>query len=265
MNEVFVMKRKGNTVQSVDRALKIIEILKDRSDGIGVTELSNMLEVSKSTAHRLLMSLYNADFVQQDKDNEKYLLGFKFIELGEIVSKNIDIKNIVHPYLYNLGNITGETAYLAVKNKNQINYIDKIESSKTIRMFSNIGKSAPLYCTGVGKAIFAFLPESEIINIVDKIDFVKYTKNTIITKDDILKELEDIKNLGYAIDNEEHELGIRCLAAPILNYNNDVIAGISVAIPIMRLNDKKFENILKEVLNASNSISKALGYKDNTH
>lgn len=258
------MKTKGKTVQSVDRAFKIIEILKDRPKGIGVTELSNMLEVSKSTAHRLLMSLYNADFVRQDMDNEKYLLGLRFIELGEIVSQNLDIKEIVYPYLYKLGNITGETAHLAVKNRNQINYIDKIESLKTIRMFSTIGKRAPLYCTGVGKAIFAFLPESEILDIIDETDFVKYTENTIVTKDEILKELENIRNLGYAIDDEEHELGIKCAAAPILNHNNEVVAGISVASPLMRLNDKKFENIIKEVLNASKAISKALGYKDNT-
>ncbi|WP_130805828.1 IclR family transcriptional regulator [Senegalia massiliensis] len=258
------MKTKGKTVQSVDRALKIIEILKDRPKGIGVTELSNILEVSKSTAHRLLMSLYNADFVRQDRENEKYLLGLRFIELGEIVSNELDIKEIVYPYLHKLGNVTGETAHLAIKNKNEIIYIDKIESPKTIRMFSTIGKRAPLYCTGVGKAIFAFLPESEIINIIDSIDFVKYTENTIVTKKEMLKELENIRNSRYAIDDEEHELGIKCAAAPILNYNNEVVAGISVASPIMRLNDEKFNNIIKEVLNASKSISNALGYNVNT-
>ncbi len=202
------------------------------------------------------------DFVSKDNENDKYLLGFKFIELGEIVANRLDIKKIVHPYLERVSKKVGETSHLALQNVNHGIYIDKIESDNTLRRFSNIGKKAPMYCTGIGKAILAFLPPKEIDRILNEIEFVKYTKNTIDTKEELLEELKWIKENGYAIDNEEHELDIKCAAAPILNYNNEVIAGFSVASPKMRLTDEKFEKIVEETLKASREISKILGYKN---
>lgn len=254
------MKENKKSVQSVDRALKIIEIVKDRPNGIGVTELSDILNVSKSTVHRLLMSLYKADFIQQNSENKKYFLGLRFIELGEIVSRELDIQELVHPFLQELGEVTDETAHLAIKNRNQIFYIDKIESSKTIRMFSNIGKRAPMYCTGIGKAVLAFLPENEIKQVLAETELIKYTDNTLTTKAEILQELAEIRDRGYAIDNEEHELKIKCAAAPILNYKKEVVAGISVASPVMRLDEEKFKIIINEVLKASKKASEKLGY-----
>lgn len=256
------MIKESKTVQSVDRALRIIEFLKNSPRGMGVTELAERLGVSKSTSHRLLMSLYNMDFVRKDSSTDKYLLGLKFIELGEIVSSELDIKEIVHPYLERVTKNVGETSHLAVQNVNHVVYIDKIESVNTLRMFSNIGKKAPIYCTGIGKAILAFLPEEKIDRIINEIEFVKYTKNTITTKSELLEELEWIRENGYAIDNEEHELEIKCAAAPILNYNNEVIAGFSVASPMLRLTDRKFQKIVDEVKAATRDISRILGHRE---
>lgn len=255
------MTKSVSSVQSVERALNIIEILQDLPNGLGVTELSHRLEVSKSTAHRLLMSLYNKGFVQQDLQTEKYYLGLKFIELGQVVTDNLDIRKVASPYLRQLTEKTGETAHLAIMDKNEIVYIDKLESSATIRMFSNIGKRAPIHCTGIGKAIFAFLQDQQIEQIIKDTGLRKYTEKTRTTREEMLIEIQEIRLRGYSIDDEEHEMGIKCSAAPIFNHKNEVVAGISVAGPIMRVTEEKLEMMAQEVLKVSTEISRLLGAK----
>lgn len=255
------MKSEVTTVQSVDRALQILDILQESPKGLGVTELSRQLNVSKSTAHRLLMSLLKKGFVKQDEESQKYQLGLKLIELSQTVSDNLDLRKVASNFLYYLAKTTGETAHLVIMDNNEIVYIDKIESSETIRMFSNVGKRALMHCTGVGKAILAFLPQAKINEIIDEKGLQKFTEKTIVDKEEMLAHLKEIKNRGYSFDDEEHELGIKCAAAPIFNHNGEVVAGISVAGPIMRVNDEKLETIASEVLRVSKEISKLLGNK----
>ncbi|GKV64837.1 MULTISPECIES: IclR family transcriptional regulator [unclassified Sporosarcina] len=252
------MKETG-TVQSVDRALLILEKLKDTPKGLGVTELSTELHVSKSTAHRLLTSLLKKGFVRQNLENQKYMLGLKLIEFGQTVTDHLDIRSAASGHLRRLAEKVGETAHLVIRERSEIVYIDKIESSATIRMFSNIGKRAPMHCTGVGKAILAFLPYQDIVAIVEEKGLEKFTSKTIIELDALFEHLEMIRNRGYSIDDEEHELGIKCAAAPILNYKGEVIAGISVAGPIMRVSEEKLGEMSREVLKTSKAISMDLG------
>jgi IclR family transcriptional regulator, KDG regulon repressor len=247
------------SVQSVDRALTILDILKENSRGYGVTELSNRLDVSKSTIHRLLMSLLKKGWVRQDKETEKYLLGLKLIEFGQTVSENLDIRKLASPYLHHLAEITGETAHLVILDQHEIVYIDKIESTQTIRMFSQVGKRAPLHCTGVGKAILAFLPEEQVDTIIETKGLPKFTEKTITSREQLFRHLQEIKNRGYSIDDEEHELEIKCAAAPILNFKGDIVAGVSVAGPIMRISDEKLNYMAKEVLKVSKELSTLLG------
>lgn len=253
------MKKDVPSVQSVDRALKILEILEANPDGLGVTEMSHRLGVSKSTSYRLLMSLYNKGFVKQDEKTELYLLGLRLIQLGQSVSDHLDIREVAAPYLHNLSKSTGETAHLAVLEQNKIVYIDKIESLQTIRMFSNVGKTAPVHCTGVGKAIFAFQTDEKIKELIHDVGLKKYTDNTIVTEQEMLANIEDIREKGFSIDREEHELGITCAAAPIFNHKNQVVAGISVAGPVMRISEKKLQQITQHVVNVCHSISELLG------
>lgn len=255
------MKNEVVTVQSVDRALIILEILKEEPKGLGVTELAAELKVSKSTIHRLLMSLLKKGFVQQDSENQKYRLGLKLIEFGQTVSDHIDLRDVASSHLRQLAEKTGETAHLVIRERSEIVYIDKIESSATIRMFSNIGKRAPMHCTGVGKAILAFLPQQEILKIVEDKGLEGFTHKTIVDIGTLLPHLEEIRNRGYSIDDEEHELGIKCAAAPILNSKGEVVAGISVAGPIMRITEEKLSAMAAEVLKTSLEISKMLGGK----
>ncbi|MFG6147512.1 IclR family transcriptional regulator [Halobacillus sp. B23F22_1] len=252
-------KKEATTVQSVDRALHILSILKDFPKGLGVTELSYRLDVSKSTIHRLLSSLLQQGFVKQDHENERYLLGLKLIELGEVASSHLNIRQIAAPYLNQLAEITGETVHLVVMDNLEIVYIDKTESEATIRMFSRIGKRAPMHCTGVGKAILAFLPQEKIEEVLTERPMTKFTEHTITDQDSMNKHLEEIRTRGVSFDLEEHEEGIKCAAAPVFNYKGEVVGGISVAGPMMRVNEEKLAFFSEEVLKASKRISEALG------
>lgn len=224
------MHKNKVTVQSVDRALEIIDILQDEPQGLGVTSLSKKMGVSKSTIYRLLSSLLNKEYVRKNRETQKYHLGLRLMQLGQTVTNQIDIRQIASPVMERLVQDTGETVHLVVQNGNEIVYIDKIESQATIRMFSNIGKRAPMHCTGVGKAILSGLSDEKVENIIKENGLKKFTNNTI-TDPQVLKEhLNEIQMAGYSIDDEEHEMGIKCAASPIFNFKGEVVAGISVEI-----------------------------------
>src|SRR5699024_139770 len=253
------MRKNTVNVQSVDRALEIIDILEDEPQGLGVTPLSKKMGVSKSTIYRLLSSLLNKEYVRQNEETQKYHLGLRLMQLGQTLTNYIDIRQVAAPVMERLVRDTGETVHLVVQDGNEIVYIDKIESQATIRMFSNIGKRAPMHCTGVGKAVLSNLSDEEIDNIIKENGLEKFTNNTIIDPQKLKEHLKEVQMLGYSIDDEEHEMGIKCAASPILNFKGEVIAGISVAGPIMRINDNKIQHMAKEVLKASKEISESLG------
>jgi IclR family KDG regulon transcriptional repressor len=173
--------KSNSAVQSVDRALMIIDFLKENISGLGITELANRLDLSKSTVHRLLTSLKNKGYVKQDGVTEKYQLGLKFVELGSIISQSLEIRQIAAPYMKRLVEETGETSHLVVLEEGEIIYIEKIESPNTIRMYSLIGKRAPAHCTGAGKAIVAYIPEVEVAQIIKEKGMARFTDTTIVT------------------------------------------------------------------------------------
>jgi DNA-binding IclR family transcriptional regulator len=241
--------------------LHILNLLKENVDGLGITELSNRMELAKSTVHRLLSSLKNQGFVRQDPLSERYLLGLKLIELGSIVSQSLEIRKIANPIMSRLVQETGETSHLVVLEDGEVVYIEKIESPYTIRMYSLIGKRAPVHCTGVGKAIIAHIPESDVRKIVEQKGLKKFTENTITTIDDLFANLQEIREKGYSLDKEEHEPGIYCVAAPILNHNGESVAGLSVSGPTMRMDEEKVKFCMDRVVFYAREISKHLGFR----
>lgn len=255
-----VIKKDGSTVQSVNRALKILNILKNNPGGLGVTELAEELDIAKSTSHRLLQSLLIERFVKLDNITRKYQLGLGLMELGNEVMNNLDVRNIAKSHLEKLINKLDETAHLGIYENGEIVYIDKIENSSIHQMYSQIGRRASIHCTGIGKAMLAFLPKKELEWIVLNKGLSSFTKNTITTSEQLEKEMAEIRTTGYSIDNQEHEIGIRCVAAPILNMNGEVVAGISVAGPEARMTDEKLELCAKEIKLHAELISKELGH-----
>ena len=250
-------------VQSVDRTLTILEVLSDYNDGLGITEISSFVNLHKSTVHRLLSTLIYKGYVVQDEESNKYKITFKLFELGSKKVHKLDLLKISRPHTKMLMESVNEVVHLIIREENDIVYIDKVEANNTISMASRIGKRNPMYCTATGKAILAFLPEDEILKVWNSSKVVKLTKNT--NTDFILfkKELQTIRENGYAIDDEENEIGVKCVGAPIFNMSGEVVAAISVTGPVTRITDDKIDFISNEVMQYTNLISKEMGYKVN--
>lgn len=248
------------TVQSVDRALSIIETLSEHPNGMGLINISNNLHLPKSTTHRLLKSLISRDFVYQNEEDEKYYLSLKLAKISANLIDNIDIRKSARPYLENLSSTINEVVHLCVLDGHEVVYIDKVESSRTIRMYSQIGKRALLHCTGVGKMILSGLDAEHVDEIINKTNLPKFTNNTLVTREALLTELDTIQEQGYSLDKEEHETGIYCIAAPIYDYTEKIVAGISVSGPINRVKSNIDSGYYKdEILKTSQLISQALG------
>lgn len=252
---------KTRVIQSVDKAINILELFKLSSRELSVKEISDELQISKSTAFGLINTLSVRGFLHQNPDNQKYSLGLGLLELGEMVKKNNIIYEKARPHLEKIVNELNVTMHLAIIEKTEVAYIDTLEGKGSIFISSRIGTRNPVYCTGVGKCMLAFMKKDKRDNILNNMGAMeKHTENTIVDMDELLKELGSIAKAGYSFDNEEFVKGIFCYAVPILNKYNEAIAAISIlrAMPIAEDSDRKeLIDIMKKV---AGEISKDLGY-----
>lgn len=250
------------TVQSVSRALSILEMLADNPDGIGIIELSQKINLPKSTSHRLLKTLISNDFVYQNKENERYHVSMKLAQLSSNIIENIDLRQIVRPYIEQLSQAVNEVIHLCIRDDNSVVYIDKVESNRTLRMFSQIGKRAMLHCTGVGKVLLSGLTDEQIKEIINQTNLTKFTESTIVSVDDLFQEIETIRVNEYALDREEHEEGIYCISVPIKDYTGHIVAAFSISGPVERIKHAiDHEGYKDKILQTSKLISHKLGYQ----
>lgn len=247
-------------VQSVERALTILELLTDYNEGLRITEISKKVNLHKSTVHRLLSTLMHKGYVTQNIESNKYKVTLKLFELGNKKLEDMDILNVSKIYIESLMKTLNEVVHLVIRDENEIVYIDKVEADNTIRMASNIGRRSLLYCTSVGKAMLAYMTDEEVEGIWDKSKIEKRTPNTITDFDVLKKELEIIRKTGYSVDDEENEIGVRCIGAPVFNRFGKVEGGISISGPSIRITKDKVEEVAREVTKYANMISRELGY-----
>jgi DNA-binding IclR family transcriptional regulator len=249
-------------VQSLERAFKILECLSEEPRGLKITRLAERVGLSKSTVHRLLATLMDLDYVLQDRESEKYKLGYKALYLSRNLISGMDIITIAKPFLEDLAKDVNETVHLCIEDKGEVLYIDKIESNQTIRMISQIGNRAPMYCTGVGKVLLSGMSEEQFNIIAEKTDYIVHTPTTITNQKQLAEECKLIRKQGFAIDNSEHEEEIRCIAAPIFDSEGKIVASFSIAGPSNRITKERINNELKEkTRETSSAISKLLGYR----
>lgn len=250
-----------NPIQSAERIFKVLETLAV-SGPMGLMELSNQLGLHKSTAHRLLTSLICMGYARQDEDTQKYMLSYKIVGLSGQLLDKIDILPIAHSYMKQLAELSQETVHLVQRNDKDIIYIDKVESKvSSIRMVSQIGMIHPMYCSGVGKAILATLSIEEVTKIWNESIIEKKTENTIVSLDKLLEVLERVRKCGYAIDDEENEIGVRCIAACIYDYRGKAKYAFSISAPVSRMSDERIKELSEYVLQVKNDLSLALGYR----
>lgn len=249
---------KNNLVQSIMRAIDIIELLSEQNKPLGVTKISEKLDMHKSTVHRIINTLKYRGYVIKNS-LDKYQLGYKILGLSSDILDDIDVREKVRPYLKELVKLTNETVHLGVLDRNKMIYIDKEETTKTIRMHSKIGGRIPLHCTSLGKVFLAFKDKNLVKQIPNK-DLIQYTSNTITEKAILKKNIDRVKKNGYAIDNEEHEEGISCIAGPIFNHNEEIIAAFSISGPTNRMTNKEIKKLIPVIKKYSKRISKSFGY-----
>lgn len=221
-----------NPIQSAERIFSIIETL-SANGPMRLIDLSEVIGLHKSTVHRLLTSLISMDYVAQNEIDNTYFLTFKIVELSGMLLKNTDILSIIHPYAMELSEQCGETVHFVKRIGCEVMYLDKLESasvrSRSVRMASQVGFKRSMYSSAVGKSILAYLPEEEVRAVWDNTNVEKKTQYTITTYDGLLKELEKIRGCGYALDNEENELGIRCIAVAVQDYHDSPQYALSIS------------------------------------
>ena len=247
-------------VNTVAKSIRILELL-SQGNNLGVTEISRELDIPKSSAHSILETLQHFSIVEKSPESGKFHLGIKLIELGNLAQLELDICRIARPYMNGINMKTDETVYLTVLQHDEVLYVDCVESTKRLRSYSGIGITAPLYCTGVGKAILAYQDKDYISKIIEENDLPRFTEYTITEKDKLLEEFEKIREQGYAVDNMEHEDDLRCIGAPIYNSRGEVFAAISIAGPVRRNTEEKIPFFAEILISATKEISRKLGYR----
>lgn len=242
--------------QSVDRAVKVLMFVASKPRT--VTEVGDHLGVHSTTALRILHTLLAWRMLDRRPDGT-YRLGAAVVELGHQALESLDIRDIAQPFMQEIHEATGETVHLAVLENDHVVYIAKIESRHPVRMYSRIGLVAPLHCTGVSKAIIAFLDEGERERVVGKADFTRYTEHTLTTPEALLADLAVSRERGYVLDDEEHEIGIRCVAAPILHADGSVAASLSVSTAGTRVDRESLLSFVDPLLRGATGAARELG------
>lgn len=251
-------KNSTTRVQSVDRALSILETLSNY-ESLSLLEISEKVHLHKATTHRLVNSLLDNGYIEKDPITKHYRISLKLFELGNRRVQNIDFLNVAKSMIRQLAIEINQTVHLVIEDNNEVLYIDKYEPTQNEnRMRSKIGMKAPMYCTAVGKAILATRSNTEITQYWENTNIKKLTNNTIINLDDFLQEIESIRKNGYAIDNEENEQGIICVGAVFSSFKEVAAGAISVSMPISEIDKKTF--FIEKVLETAEKTSKLLGH-----
>lgn len=247
----------GAVSQSVERALTLVHALAEGPQTLD--QLAERAGVHKSTVLRLLRSLEAHRFVQRDGARH-YRLGTALFDLAYRALEDRDVRRLVEPALRELNAVTGHTVHLASYEGGEVIYIDKYESRHNVRMYSRIGRRAPLHCTAVAKVLVAALPEPERRHVAGSIDYVTFTGTTITSAPAYLAELERVAERGYAVDNAEHEDFIHCIAAPIRGTRGEVLAATSLSVPGPVLDLDGLLRLVPDLLAAAGSASAACGW-----
>ncbi|MDA8236106.1 MAG: IclR family transcriptional regulator [Clostridia bacterium] len=254
------MSEDRNLVQAVLKALDIMEAL-CRNPHSGVRELSEKVGLNRSTVNRLVATLEQAGYVEQDRERGKYRASLRLFELGNKVVQDLDIKERAYPIMQKLSKATEETIYLAVLDGNQFLYVSIIDSPQMLRCSANIGISPPMYCSASGKVILTYLSEDRKLAFLPE-KFHLYGPNTISNFTDLEAELAGIRRNGYAIDDEEWNPDTRALAAPVWNYDRKIQATLSIAGPKVRMPRQRMEEIAQLLVKGAQELSASLGYRE---
>lgn len=249
-----------HVVQSVERAIALLELLGQSDHHLGISEIAERSKLPIATVHRLLATLMKLGYIEQNAETHKYTLGVRLLHLRGAVIAQVKLGVEAMPVMKTLMKRVDETVHLAVLSEGEVVYIDRVEGLQTQGMYTRIGKRAYAHCTALGKAMLAYMPDHAWRRVVAQHGLPRFSPTTITTEEEFLAEICRIRQRGYAVDEGETGEEVRCIAAPIRNYLGDVIAAISVSAPRERLHVGRDPEVSSAVLWAAQLVSERLGY-----
>ena len=259
MNNGHTREGTTGTLKSLRRIAAVLDCFSRYERSLSLADIARKTGLPKSTAHRLLASMREVGFIEFTRDRDRYRLGLHLLGLGSIVLANMDLYGEAYPYVERLMQVSGEGVHLCVFDGQHIVMVDHREPEGRKMSWVTTISGSPAYCTGVGKAALAF-QSFEVIEAVIVAGLRRFTRNTIVERDKLLQDLELTRARGYAVDNGEHEPGVRCIAAPIRDAADVVFAAISVSGPAMRVTEDQIETLAEMVMDVADQISRRLGY-----
>lgn len=240
---------------TVGKALSVLDQVASYGRPVRFSELLEASDYPKATLYRLLQSLTSQGMLALDPDNGTYALGVRLVRLAHQAWRQSSLAPVARPHVDALSTQVGETVHLAQLDNAQVLYVDKRNASEPVEMFSQAGKVGPVYCTGVGKAMLAWLPEEDQAHVIAQQSFHRFTPQTLCAEDQLRRELVEITNRGFAYDREEHEPGIICVAMPIISQNGRVLGGLSVTSTTERHSLKTLAELVPEISKTIDQIA----------
>jgi len=252
-------KRKYN-ITALQRGLRVLQLFAQSERGLTTMQVARLAGLPVSTAHRFLVNLESSGFLNCNASGV-YHLGLACFAVGQAALGQLDLRRLSLPYLLDLNQQTRETIHLTVRHGLTAVYVEKIDSPEHLRIHSRIGAAVPLYCTAVGKVMLAYLPDQEREQVLRQLDLKRMTANTAGSLQELQTELQRVRKNGYACDLEEHELHIRCIAAPIRNHDGAVQSSLSITAPVVRMPVTRLRQLAPLIQEAGMRISAELGYQ----
>jgi IclR family KDG regulon transcriptional repressor len=246
-------------LSSVTSALRVLKVFSEAEVELGISSIAKRLGLAKSTVHRLAVTLASEGFLEQNPDNGRYRLGLSLFERGILVRRRMDVSNLGLPLLAGLRDRTQETVHLAILDQTSIMYLYNLESAQAIGMRSYLGARKPAFCTCEGRVLLAFGPQ-ELVTTVLKQELVPRTPKTNTDPQSLLRLLEEVRHSGYSIDDEESEVGMRGVAAPVHDISGAVVSAVGLAGPVQRLTKKELRAFVPQVISTADAVSARLGY-----
>ena len=246
---------------TISRLFQVIEFLADSDDWVSMRAMARELHINAASVFRILNALKELGYIRQHPQDSKYQLTLKIAGISAQVLEKVQLRQIAHPFLQHLTSITNEATHLAILDGNEFVYIDKVDNTQAMRMRSMVGQRGRLYSTAVGKSLLAHYPEAELSQILNSLNFQPLTKQTITNQKKFQEHLIRIRQQGYAIDDEENEIGIRCIGSPIYDHSGRLAGALSISGWTITMTRERMPQLAQELLQTCQKISYELGFR----
>jgi IclR family acetate operon transcriptional repressor len=247
--------------QTVEKAMRVLLAVADQTEPISLVALSRAAGLEKTATHRMATSLVRYGMLHYDPETRAYSLGLRLVDLGQRALARVDVVHHARPHLERLGELSGEAVHLGVFEEGQVVFVGQVTSPQPVVIRARVGSRVPAHCTAMGKVLLAFGPPSRMEQVRERHGLPQLTPNTITDPDDVAEHLARVRRLGYALDDEEHRVGVRCVGAPVLDDFGAALAAISITGPAFRFSRTQIDTLVEPLLAASVDLSAALGYQ----